>query len=63
MKKLLLLPFVSLPLSLFAQGEATAERVIVTGSYAGNATASEYRLAPVTVSQGIHVIYLISPAK
>ena len=47
--------------------EATTERVIVTGSYiptgGGNLAPSEYRLAPVTVSQNIHVIYLISPAK
>lgn len=43
--------------------EATTERVIVTGSYIGNNVQSEYRLAPVTVSQSIHVIYLISPAK
>ena len=47
-------------------GEATTERVIVTGSYiptGGNLAPSEYRLAPVTVSQNIHVIYLISPLK
>jgi uncharacterized protein YggE len=31
-----------------------AERVI---------TPSEYRLAPITISQSVHVIYLISPAK
>ena len=43
--------------------EATTERVIVTGSYIGNNAQSEYRLAPVSVSQSIHVIYLISPAK
>ena len=43
--------------------EATTERVIVTGSYIGNNAQSEYRLAPVTVNQSIHVIYLISPLK
>jgi hypothetical protein len=46
--------------------EATTERVIVTGSYiptGGNLSPSEYRLAPVSVSQSIHVIYLISPVK
>ena len=48
--------------------EATTERVIVTGSYipssaVGNAVVSEYRLAPLGVSQSVHVIYLISPAK
>jgi len=47
--------------------EATTERVIVTGSYipagGGNTAPSEYRIAPVSVSQSIHVIYLISPSK
>jgi uncharacterized protein YggE len=48
--------------------EATTERVVVTGSYipasgVGNHVVSEYRLSPLTVSQNIHVIYLISPAK
>lgn len=43
----------------------TTERVIASGSYSSavGLAASEYRLAPVTVSQSIHVIYLISPAK
>jgi uncharacterized protein YggE len=47
-------------------GSSSTERVIVTGSYiptGGNLEPSEYRLAPVKVSQSIHVIYLISPAK
>ncbi|MEY2558261.1 MAG: uncharacterized protein QOE34_1686 [Verrucomicrobiota bacterium] len=47
-------------------GSSNTERVIVTGSYiptGGNLEPSEYRLAPVKVSQSIHVIYLISPAK
>jgi uncharacterized protein len=47
-------------------GSSNTERVIVTGSYiptGGNLERSEYRLAPVKVSQSIHVIYLISPAK
>jgi uncharacterized protein YggE len=46
--------------------EGTTERVIVTGSYiptGRNLAPSEYRLAPVTISQSIHVLYLISPAK
>lgn len=48
--------------------EATTERVIVTGSYiptsgAGSHVVSEYRLAPLSVRESIHVIYLISPAK
>jgi hypothetical protein len=44
----------------------TTERVVVTGSYiptGGNLAPSQYRLAPVTISQSIHVIYLISPAR
>ncbi len=43
------------------------ERVIVTGSNIPTAEEGsapvQYRLAPVTVSQSVHVIYLISPAK
>ena len=44
---------------------SSAERVIVTGSIPPMQPeeASHYRLAPVTVSQTVHVIYLISPAK
>jgi uncharacterized protein YggE len=38
------------------------EKVIVTGSYAPQ-QEPEYRLAGVTLSQDVHVIYLISPAK
>lgn len=37
-------------------GEATTERVIMTGP-------PEYRLGSMTVSQNVHVIYLISPAR
>jgi uncharacterized protein YggE len=46
-------------------GEDTSERVVVTGSYisTGDMPSSVYRLAPVSVSQSIHVIYLISPSK
>jgi uncharacterized protein YggE len=46
--------------------EATTERVIVTGSYiptGGERVVSEYRLAPISITQSIHVIYLMSPAK
>jgi len=42
------------------------ERVIVTGSNIPTAEEvgpPQYRLAPVTVSQSVHVIYLISPVK
>lgn len=41
------------------------EKVIVTGSNipTGRTPAPEYRLATVTVSDEVHVIYLISPAK
>lgn len=42
-----------------------AERVVVTGGIPAMQPeeASHYRLAPVTVSESVHVIYLISPAK
>jgi uncharacterized protein len=46
---------------IFGTGEA-AGRVIVTGSNIPM-TEPEYRLAPVSVSQSVHVIYLISPVK
>jgi uncharacterized protein len=41
------------------------ERVTVTGSNIPTAryTTPEYRFAPITVSQEVHVIYLISPVK
>jgi uncharacterized protein YggE len=41
------------------------ERVVVTGALAPMQPeeVSHYRLAPVTVSERVHVIYLISPAK
>lgn len=45
---------------------ARGERVVVTGSYIPTTEKVEprqYRLAPVTVSQTVHIIYLISPAK
>jgi uncharacterized protein YggE len=44
----------------------STERVVVTGSYiptGGNLAPSQYRLAPITISQSVHVIYLISPVK
>jgi uncharacterized protein YggE len=47
-------------------GGAGAERVIVTGSNiptAEGAKPSQYHLAPITVTQIVHIIYLISPAK
>jgi uncharacterized protein YggE len=46
--------------------ERAGERVIVTGSNiptAEEGVPSQYRLAPITVNQIVHVIYLISPAK
>jgi len=45
---------------------AATERVVVTGSYIparGNLAPSQYRLAPLKVSESIYVIYLISPAQ
>ena len=57
-------PFQDVQQRMFAV--MTTERVVVTGSYiptGENAPASEYRLGPVSITQNIHVIYLISPAK
>ncbi len=55
--------FTEIQRKLFQSGE----RVIVTGSNVPTskerAQPSEYRLAPITFSQSVHVIYLISPAK
>ena len=43
------------------------ERVVVTGSYipaeSERLDPAKYRLAPIKVTQSVHVIYLISPAK
>jgi uncharacterized protein YggE len=44
--------------------KSSTERVIVTGYYVPPEkylAPSEYRLAPVTISQSVHVLYLISP--
>lgn len=57
-------PFQDVQSRMFAA--PTTERVVVTGSYiptGENLPPSKYVLAPVEVSQSIHVIYLISPAK
>ena len=55
-------PFPEIQSKMFA----ATERVVVTGSYIpsrGNLAPSQYRLAPLKVSESIYVIYLISPAK
>jgi uncharacterized protein YggE len=52
--------------TMFPKDRAGAERVIVTGSNiptAEEAGPSQYHLAPVTVTQIVHVIYLILPVK
>jgi uncharacterized protein YggE len=52
--------------TIFPKDRAGVERVIVTGSNiptAEEVRPSQYRLAPITVSQSVHVIYLISPAQ
>ena len=46
--------------------ERAGERVIVTGSNiptAEEGVPSQYRLAPITMNQIVHVIYLISPVQ
>jgi uncharacterized protein YggE len=58
-------PFQSIGSEMF-EVSPTTERVVVTGNYipTGDPPApSEYRLAPIAISQSVHIIYLISPAK
>jgi uncharacterized protein YggE len=55
-------PFPEIQTKIFGE----TERVIVTGSNIPTKpgeVAAEYRLAPVSISQTVHVIYLISPIK
>jgi uncharacterized protein YggE len=55
-------PFPEIETRIFGE----TDRVIVTASNIPSAAeerSSEYKLAPVTVRQSVHVIYLISPAK
>jgi uncharacterized protein YggE len=55
-------PFPEIQSKMFS----VSERVVVTGYYSPpekNLAPSEYRLAPVKVTESIYVIYLISPAK
>ena len=58
--------FASISSSIFSN-EATAERVVVVGSYIPTGESakppSRFQLAPIEVTQKAHVIYLISPAK
>ncbi len=57
-------PIPEISSTIFPKDRAGAERVIVTGSNiptAEEARPSQYRLAPTTVIQIVHVIYLISP--
>ena len=58
-------PFPEIQSRMIPGVEYSSERVIVTGSYipTGENAVSQYRVAPLTVSQSVHVIYLISPAK
>ncbi len=59
-------PIPEISSTIFPKDRAGAERVIVTGSNIPTAEEippSQYRLAPITVNQIVHVIYLISPAK
>jgi uncharacterized protein len=59
-------PIPEISSTIFPKERAGSERVIVTGSNiptAEESVPSQYRLAPITVNQIVHVIYLISPAK
>jgi len=53
--------FTEIQRRIFGSGIPTAE--YESALPAGGRNTSEYRLAPIAVSQSIHVIYLISPAK
>jgi len=50
MKRFLFLPLLVLPIAAFAEGGLPDD-------------PHHYRFLPVTVTQNVHVIYLISPAK
>lgn len=60
-------PVLEIASTMFPKDRADgAERAVVTGSNiptAEEAKPSQYHLPPVTVTQIVHVIYLISPAK
>jgi uncharacterized protein YggE len=59
-------PIPEISSTIFPKERAGYERVIVAGSNvptAEEAPPSQYLLAPITVSQIVHVIYLISPTK
>jgi len=59
-------PIPEISSTIFPKERTGAERVIVTGSNiptAEEVPPSQYRLAPITVNQIVHVIYLISPVK
>jgi uncharacterized protein YggE len=53
--------FTRIQYGIFASSAPTAD--YESALPAGSLTASKYRLPPITVSQSIHVIYLISPTK
>lgn len=50
-------PFPAIEQKIFGEG---SERVFVTGSYIPTNTP-QYKLAPLEITQSVHVIYLISP--
>ena len=59
-------PIPEISSTIFPKERAGSERIIVTGSNiptAEEGVPSQYRLAPITVNQIVHVIYLISPTK
>jgi uncharacterized protein YggE len=59
-------PIPEISSTIFPKERAGFERVIVTGSNiptAEEGAPSQCRLAPITVNQIVHVIYLIAPAK
>ena len=61
-------PIPQITTTMFPKDENGSERVVVTGSNIPTAQEvgprpSQYRLAPVTVTQVVHVVFLTAPAK
>ena len=60
-------PVLEITSTMFPKGQpGEAERVVVTGSLIARGEEgrpSQYRIAPITITEIVHVIYLISPAK
>jgi uncharacterized protein YggE len=60
-------PIPEITRNMFPKDFASAQRAMLTAeeapAFAEKSAPSQYRLAPITLTQIVHVIYLISPAK